>query len=284
MRRSIIYKHNRYKGLPCIKAQFYIPKAATRDVFCGSYKYVDYIEEIFVNYEPVKSTDRLSGGFAFAFPRIGYYTVEYYFKKNITNLSNLFKEVNALKSVVFYDWKNTQVTNISNMFYLNKGIEKIDFNNFNFKKITDAQGLVSVYNQTDKTYLTSSLKTVKFNLKSITENFKYPMNMFSGCTELQTVDITNFDLKKGLYALTNDGVNQFVNRMFDMCTSLRDVYIYSSGVIEGTRVTDNMFLSTTPGKLYCIIKTEADKENYKVFQNAADGGLLGGWEIVYITK
>lgn len=285
MRRRIISKHNTYKGLPCIKTVFYIPVAnTTRDIFHQLYTHSDDIEEIFVNGQPIKSTQKLIGGYAYTFTNDGNYNVEYYFKKNTTNLNQLFKEVNALKSVVFYDWKNTEVTNISNMFNFNKGIQTIDFNDFNFKKITSADSLINMYNESNKTYLTSSLTLIKFNLNSKTENFQHPMNMFRGCTQIKSIDMTNFDLKSGLFGLTDGGVNQFVNRMFDNCTKLESVYIYSSAPIQGVRVTDNMFSSTTPGKLYCLIKSEEDKNNYSVFQTASDLGKLGNWEIVYIEK
>ncbi len=124
-----------------------------------------------------------------------------------TNISNMFYNCSALKSIDFGSNFNTDnVTDMRNMFHNCNVLENLDLSNFN----TD--------NVIDMSFMFNNCKTLKtINLSNFnTNNVTDMRNMFNNCNVLENLDLSNFN---------TDNVTD-MSFMFNNCNLLTDMHKY----------------------------------------------------------
>ena len=124
-----------------------------------------------------------------------------------TNISNMFYNCSALKSIDFGSNFNTNnVTDMRNMFNNCNVLENLDLSNFNTDNVTD---MSFMFNNCKK------LKTINlsnFNTNNVTDM----RNMFNNCNVLENLDLSNFN---------TDNVTD-MSFMFNNCNLLTDMHKY----------------------------------------------------------
>ena len=138
-----------------------------------------------------------------------------------TNISNMFYNCSALKSIDFGSNFNTDnVTDMRNMFHNCNVLENLDLSNFN----TD--------NVIDMSFMFNNCKTLKtINLSNFnTNNVTDMRNMFNNCNVLENLDLSNFN---------TDNVTD-MSFMFNNCKTLKTINLSN---FNTNNVTDmrNMF-------------------------------------------
>lgn len=103
-----------------------------------------------------------------------------------TNLSNMFAEDHALKSLDLSNLHPTSATNLANMFVNCYSLESVKLDNF---ATPSATSLNAMFNNC------SSLKSVDLSAFE-TEKVTSMKSMFSGCTALESLDLSSFNLSK----------------------------------------------------------------------------------------
>ena len=144
----------------------------------------------------------------YKFKKEGDYTIEYLFKKNLTNLnyifykcdklinldlsnfntqqvtdmSYMFSDCISLKNLELSDLNTQNVTNMQNMFFNCKSLTNLDLSDFDTKNVTNMENMFS---------FCSSLKNLNasnFNVNNITRM----NNIFHGCKSSKNSDLSNF--------------------------------------------------------------------------------------------
>ena len=115
---------------------------------------------------------------------------------NVTNMYGMFYNwydnvTMKLKRVNLSSFDTSNVTNMRDMFFGCRNLEELNLDNFNTEKVTNMSGMF--YNCKSLTKLDlSSFKTPL--LTSISdETGSYNKPIFSGCTKLESLDISGFD-------------------------------------------------------------------------------------------
>ena len=153
--------------------------------------------------------------------------LEVHFNEVIKSLDYFFSkdyDSNAI-NIISVDFSNFNWSNLNRMDYLFKGcssLASIDFSNYDLSKVIDMKNAF---------YFCSSLKSVTLpkNLSSV-EEMEY---MFSECTSLVSIDLSNIDLPK----VTN------MKYMFSRCSKL-EIVIFPE-TTQNLPDTSNMFQSCT---------------------------------------
>ncbi|EGO5060705.1 DUF285 domain-containing protein [Enterococcus faecalis] len=122
---------------------------------------------------------------------------------NVTDMSDMFIECSALKSVDVSNWDTSNVTDMSNMFASCRSLSSVDVSNWDTSKVTNMNSMFSNCSM-------SSVDASNWDTSNVTDM----SNMFDYCPSLSSVDVSNWDTSK----VTN------MRYMFDYCPSL------SSGV------------------------------------------------------
>ena len=123
----------------------------------------------------------------------------------VTNMYGTFYNCNSLKTLNLDGWDTSKVTTMLWMFKNCKSLESLDLSSFNLSGITNG-GMVSFDN-------CSNLKSVIFGKNIDTLKITNMGGMFSGCTSLETLDLSMFDTSN----VTN------MAQMFNGCKNLKSV-------------------------------------------------------------
>ena len=133
--------------------------------------------------------------------------LEYLNTSNVTDMSYMFSNCAALKTLDVSTFDTRKVTNMLQMFYYCRSLRTLDVSNFNTGNVTNMAWMFS-----NCSGLTS-LDVSSFNTEKVTN-----MNsMFEYCNRLTTLDLANFNTEN----VTD------MNAMFRICTNLVSVNVSS---------------------------------------------------------
>ena len=152
--------------------------------------------------------------------------IDYLNTENVTNMSDMFKDCEALTTLDVSNFDTKNVTDMSNMFDCCYKLTTLDVSKFDTKNVTNMRWMFNC-----REALTT-LNVSNFDTKNVTDM----NNMFCSCETLTTLDVSNFDTQnvtdmKGMFgwcsALTTLDVSNFdtknvmnMGSMFSNCKSL----------------------------------------------------------------
>ena len=168
---------------------------------------------------------------------------------NMDTHSELFYECNALERINTTGWTVENSTNLSSMFYNCVKLETIDVSGFNTINVTDFS---SMFNNCKK--LKSITGIENWNTASLIN----ASNMFSYTFELETVDVSNFNMTKcesigGMFSSSGlkrldlskwkfEFTGEFrIERLFNNCYDLEEVGDLSGWGIKQMKYVNGIF-------------------------------------------
>ena len=147
----------------------------------------------------------------------------------VQNLSELFKEINCIKSIKFIQFYQRNITNMSHMFYLCSALEELNLDNFTTNKVKNMSYMFNGCTKLKK------LNLSKFNTSNATDM----SHMFSDCESLKELNVTNFNTENVVdmnhmfeecylieeLDLSNFKTSKLINmsHMFQGCTALKKI-------------------------------------------------------------
>lgn len=147
--------------------------------------------------------------------------LEYLNTSEVTNMSDMFRGCENLKSIDVSHFNTSNVTDMSNMFVECKNIKVVDVSKFNTSKVNN------MYSMFDDCRSLKSLDVSKFNTSNVTR-----MNyMFNYCKSLETIDVSNFDTRNVTY----------MNSMFSSCSSLQSLNLANFNTENVIDMSDMFF-------------------------------------------
>lgn len=127
--------------------------------------------------------------------------------KSITNMNSMFYNCCSLKTIDLSGLNTTSVTNMGSMFYHCFSLEDVQLSGLDTRNVTNMSGMFG-----------SCMNLKELDLKSFNTSKVTDMSyMFSGCLSLKTVNVKNFQTE----AVTDMG------SMFSDCVSLTDIDVNS---------------------------------------------------------
>ncbi len=180
-----------------------------------------------------------------------------------TSLKDFFISCNALETISGLEYLNTaNVENMSYMFYDCSALKSLDLTNFNTAKVE------YMNNMFDGCSALESLNLTNFNTAEVT-NMSY---MFKGCSALTSLDLTNFNTAKveymsnmfeGCSALTTIYVSDkfvtsqvtYSDDMFNGCKSLKGFIEH----INNTDKTNHNYANYTTGYFTKLVVKNGDE-------------------------
>ena len=136
---------------------------------------------------------------------------------NVTNMGLMFYNCNSLTSLNLSELDTTRVTNMQRMFSGCRNLTGLDLSNFDTSRVTDIGGMfqgcsklisldLSSFDTSNVIYMgensgsgidglfynCSSIQTIIFGMKWKNTNVTDMSNMFSGCSSLVNLDLSNF--------------------------------------------------------------------------------------------
>ena len=204
---------------------------------------IDYIQIInnkidnFINEEILLKIKILNNGkkekliFNKEFEKKGLHTIDFIIEEKLNNMSFMFSNCAALKSIDFISFETDQVTNMAAMFNECNELAELDLSKFNTNNVTNMKFMFKECHK---------LKEIKGINKFITTNVTKMNLMFSGCNELENLDLSNFNTSNvtdmslmfnNCYKLKEiKGINNFIttnvtnmNLMFKECCELKSL-------------------------------------------------------------
>ena len=188
-----------------------------------------------------------------------------------TSLKDFFIGCNALETISGLEYLNTaNVENMSSMFYDCSALKSLDLTNFNTANVTYMYGMF------DGCSALESLNLTNFNTANV-ENMNY---MFDGCSALKSLNLTNFNtaevtdmsyMFKGCSALTsldltnfNTAKVEYMRNMFEGCSALTTIYVSDKFVTSQVTYSDDMFngCKSLKGFIEHINNTDKTDHNY----------------------
>ena len=188
-----------------------------------------------------------------------------------TSLKDFFIGCNALETISGLEYLNTaNVENMSSMFYDCSALKSLDLTNFNTANVTYMYGMF------DGCSALESLNLTNFNTANV-ENMNY---MFDGCSALESLNLTNFNtaevtdmsyMFKGCSALTsldltnfNTAKVKYMRNMFEGCSALTTIYVSDKFVTSQVTYSDDMFngCKSLKGFIEHINNTDKTNHNY----------------------
>ena len=180
-----------------------------------------------------------------------------------TSLKDFFISCNALETISGLEYLNTaNVENMSYMFYDCSALKSLDLTNFNTANVTYMYGMFNGCSALE------SLNLTNFNTAEVT-NMSY---MFKGCSALTSLDLTNFNTAKveymsnmfeGCSALTTIYVSDkfetsqvtYSDDMFNGCKSLKGFIEH----INNTDKTNHNYANYTTGYFTKLVVKNGDE-------------------------
>ena len=129
---------------------------------------------------------------------------------NVTNMTNMFDNCSSLRSLDVSSFNTSKVGGyggFKEMFSSCKSLETLDISNFDFSNVKEGSyyGLNGLFKNCTKLSTIYLPQTVTFKNSGISLN-----NMFSSCSSLTSLDLSNFDTSNV----------QYMESMFSSCSSL----------------------------------------------------------------
>ena len=180
-----------------------------------------------------------------------------------TSLKDFFISCNALETISGLEYLNTaNVEDMSSMFYDCSALKSLDLTNFNTANVTYMYGMF------DGCSALESLNLTNFNTAEVTD-MSY---MFKGCSALTSLDLTNFNTAKvkymrnmfeGCSALTTIYVSDkfvtsqvtYSDDMFNGCKSLKGFIEH----INNTDKTNHNYANYTTGYFTKLVVKNGDE-------------------------
>ena len=166
---------------------------------------------------------------------------------NVTYMYGMFEGCSALESLNLTNFNTANVENMSSMFYDCSALKSLDLTNFNTAKVE------YMNNMFDGCSALESLNLTNFN----TAKVEYMNYMFDGCSALESLNLTNFNtaevtnmsyMFKGCSALTsldltnfNTAKVEYMSNMFEGCSALTTIYVSDKFVTSQVTYSDDMF-------------------------------------------
>ena len=188
---------------------------------------------------------------------------------------------------------NETITDCNVMFANLDNIKYVNFNNFDFSKVTSVKGILkecsnlisvdlSTFNKaiTDTSYMFSGCSNlVSLDLSSMdTSSVTCFHDMFLGCEKLISLDLSNFDtssaiLMGGMFGYCHNLVSlnlssfntskvTYMSHMFLECTSLIYLDLNNFNTKSIQSIT-NMFQDCNPNLIYCIKEANSNNERLR---------------------
>jgi len=130
--------------------------------------------------------------------------------KNVTNMDSMFGDCVKLLSLDLSSFNTSNVTTMANMFTGCLKINSLDLSTFDTKKVTQINNMFGNDYEGDM-----ALESIVFGNNFYTNNVENMSNMFQGCPNLTTLDLSNFSFNK-----TTDA-----SLMFKECSKLTTIYV-----------------------------------------------------------
>ena len=118
------------------------------------------------------------------FDKLGINVVYFIIEEKLNDMSNIFNNCSSLKKIEFISVFTEEVTNMESMFEGCTELEYIDLSNFN---TINVKNMRAMFNKCHK------LKQIIGINKLITTNVTDMKGMFQLCTELEYIDLSNFN-------------------------------------------------------------------------------------------
>ena len=214
------------------------------------------------------------------FEKDGIYELKIVFTRNISNTSGLFEKCN----IISIDLSNFDTSKVNNMGYMFngcnklkeiKGLNKINTSNVidmgvMFQNCSNLEYLDLTYFDTSKVnnmeylfFSCNKLKKIKGLNKLNTSNVNNMNSMFQNCSNLEYLDLSNFDTSKVndmgfMFSVCNnlkeiEGINKFntsnvinMNGIFQQCTNLEDLDVSN---FDTSKVNDMGYMFSRCEKL-----------------------------------
>ncbi len=163
---------------------------------------------------------------------------------NVTYMYGMFDGCSALESLNLTNFNTANVENMSSMFYDCSALKSLDLTNFNTAKVE------YMNNMFDGCSALESLNLTNFNTAEVT-NMSY---MFKGCSALTSLDLTNFNTAKV----------EYMSNMFEGCSALTTIYVSDKFVTSQVTYSDDMFngCKSLKGFIEHINNTDKTNHNY----------------------
>ena len=163
---------------------------------------------------------------------------------NVTYMYGMFDGCSALESLNLTNFNTANVENMSSMFYDCSALKSLDLTNFNTANVTYMYGMF------DGCSALESLNLTNFNTAEVTD-MSY---MFKGCSALTSLDLTNFNTAKVKY----------MRNMFEGCSALTTIYVSDKFVTSQVTYSDDMFngCKSLKGFIEHINNTDKTNHNY----------------------
>ena len=189
---------------------------------------------------------------------------------NVTYMYGMFDGCSALESLNLTNFNTANVENMSSMFYDCSALNSLDLTNFNTAKVE------YMNNMFDGCSALESLNLTNFN----TAKVEYMNYMFDGCSALESLNLTNFNtaevtnmsyMFKGCSALTsldltnfNTAKVEYMSNMFEGCSALTTIYVSDKFVTSQVTYSDDMFngCKSLKGFIEHINNTDKTNHNY----------------------
>ena len=185
-------------------------------------------------------------------------------------MNSMFDGCSALESLNLTNFNTANVENMSSMFYDCSALKSLDLTNFNTAKVEYMNSMF------DGCSALESLNLTNFNTANV-ENMNY---MFDGCSALESLNLTNFNtaevtnmsyMFKGCSALTsldltnfNTAKVEYMSNMFEGCSALTTIYVSDKFVTSQVTYSDDMFngCKSLKGFIEHINNTDKTNHNY----------------------
>ncbi len=163
---------------------------------------------------------------------------------NVTYMYGMFDGCSALESLNLTNFNTANVENMSSMFYDCSALKSLDLTNFNTAKVEYMNYMF------DGCSALESLNLTNFNTAEVT-NMSY---MFKGCSALTSLDLTNFNTAKV----------EYMSNMFEGCSALTTIYVSDKFVTSQVTYSDDMFngCKSLKGFIEHINNTDKTNHNY----------------------
>ena len=187
---------------------------------------------------------------------------------NVTNMEGMFYNSN-ISSIDVSSWDVSNVYSMVNMFSSCNSLPALDVSSWNTSNVTNMGGMFAYMGSP---YLTS-LNLSSFNTSKVT-NMGY---IFSWCTQLQELDIRNFEL------VHEDGSLVEMYSMLEGCNSLHTLHLDNcsnatiSRIINESGIPTEQIYDYSTGETILVTRTIYCKE-----ENAAGLTPPTNWEFVFV--
>ena len=150
---------------------------------------------------------------------------------NVTNMDAMFYNCNKLTELDVTNFKTEKVTSMGAMFYNCDGLITLDLSNFETPKLTNvySYSYISGGGSNGMFEDCNNLVSIIFSKNFDTSNVTIMYGMFQGCSNLTTLDISDWNTSK----VTS------MTRMFESCSSLTTLNVSNW---ETSNVTDMSLL------------------------------------------